>query len=88
MDNDNQEVYDNLMRLCPDVIKPFAEVMLPTAIAQMEADKKQELLDSLLRLKDAPEKDNAEMLIAFAKSMGADPSMFAGQMPPELQAYF
>jgi hypothetical protein len=78
------------MRLCPDMIKPFAEAMLPAAIAQMEPDKKAELHDQLLALKDKPDKDNAEFLIMFAKSMGADPSMFSGMFEgqPELAEYF
>jgi len=83
----DEQVFSLLMNLCPESIKPFAEFMLPTAIAQMEEDKKVELLDRLESLKDAPEQENAEMLIAFAKSMGAEPSMFGIDMP-ELEPYF
>ena len=83
----DEEVYSLLMRLCPEMIRPFAEVMLPSAIAQMEPEKKQELRDQLLEYKDRPEQDQAQMLILFAKSMGADPSIFAQQMP-ELAEYF
>ena len=90
MDEINQEVYVLLMRLCPEMIKPFAEMMLPAAIAQMEYDKKLELYGQLEALKDKPDQDNAEMLILFAKSMGADPSMFSGltEQAPELAPYF
>jgi hypothetical protein len=87
MDEHSENVYNLLMRLCPETIKPFAEAFLPAAVVQMEEDKKLELEARLEELKDHPEKDNAEMLIAFAKSMGADPSMFANQMP-ELAEYF
>lgn len=83
----DEQVFELLIRLCPETIKPFAEVMLPSALAQMEQDKKAELLAHLTELKDKPEQDNAEMLIAFAKSMGADPAMFSNQMP-ELAEYF
>jgi len=87
MDN---EVYELLMRLCPEMIKPFAEAMLPAAIAQMEEAKKIELRDQLDALKDKPDRDNAEFLIMFAKSLGADPSMFSGMFAdtPELAEYF
>jgi len=86
----DEEVYELLMRLCPEMIRPFAEAMLPAAIAQMEPEKKLELRDQLEALKDKPDKDNAEFLIMFAKSMGADPAMFSGmfESTPELAEYF
>jgi len=86
LDAHSQQVYTLLIKLCPEAIKPLAEMMLPTAIAQMEEDKKLELEARLVELKDKPDKDNAEMLILFAKSMGADPSMFVNSMP-ELAEY-
>jgi len=87
MDSHAENVYALLMKLCPETIKPFAEAFLPQAIMQMEEPQKLELEARLVELKDKPERDNAEMLILFAKSMGADPSMFANSMP-ELAEYF
>lgn len=78
------QIFSMLMSLCPEAIKPFAEVMLPSAVAQMEEDKKDELLAHLIEIQGKPEIDQAQVLIAFATSMGADPSMFMEM--PEMQA--
>lgn len=76
MDSHGQNVYDLLMNLCPDMLKPFAEMMLPGAISQMDEASKLDLESKLMDSKDKPDKDNALMLIAFAKTLGADSSMF------------
>ena len=88
MDKHGENVYQLLITICPEMLKPFAEAMLPTAIEQMEEEKKLELEVKLEEMKDKPEEHQAEMLIEFAKTMGADPSMFAEAMPPELASYF
>jgi hypothetical protein len=58
------------------MLKPFAEMMLPNAISQMEEDQRLDLEARLEANKDRSDMDNATMLIAFAKALGADASMF------------
>jgi hypothetical protein len=76
MDTQSENIYNLLMRLCPDMIRPFAEMMLPNALMQMEQQQKDDLEAQLMANKDSSDVDNAHMLIAFAKAMGADESMF------------
>lgn len=76
MDSHSENVYNLLMRLCPDMLRPFAEIMLPNALMQMEEGQKLELEAQLEANKDKSDVDNAAMLIAFAKALGADASMF------------
>lgn len=76
MDKQAENIYTLLMRLCPDMIRPFAEMMLPNALMQMEQSQKDDLEAQLMANKDGSDTDNAYMLIAFAKAMGADESMF------------
>lgn len=76
MDTHGQNVYNLLMGLCPEMLKPFAEMMLPNAISQMPDEQKLDLESQLIANQDKGDKDNALMLIAFAKSLGADASMF------------
>jgi hypothetical protein len=64
------------MAICPEMIKPFAEMMLPNALSQM---KRAELADLEAKLKSSQggdDQDTAHMLIEFAKALGADESMF------------
>lgn len=76
MDDHSLNVYNHLMRLCPDMLKPFAEMMLPSALEQMDQAQKLDLESQLESHKDKSEQDNAIMLISFAKVLGADASMF------------
>jgi hypothetical protein len=76
MDTQTENVYNLLMRLCPDMLRPFAELMLPNALTQMDQSQKDDLEAQLMANKDSSDVDNAHMLISFAKAMGADESMF------------
>lgn len=76
MNEHEENVFNMLMAICPEMIKPFAEMMLPNALSQMKRDELFDLENKLIATKGKADTDTAAMLISFAKALGADESMF------------